>query len=263
MIQRQNVTRRTALRSIAAIAAAVGTGGMLLSVGSSSAAATSINVTGTTLVNDVGDISFVDLNIDDFYAKWSGYDIEVAAIGHRALFKVEDGDWHELYDQTGQHEQPVLLSEMSSRGSADDGWGGVEDYASEMPDSYSRATSPSTSGYVHSAPNWRLATDNIEEHPAKSVETPAVIGQDIRELDNPVDGSTRTFNVLLKLQVWLYTFEDLDTAPIKTIGGAEVFPFGTETEMPGIIEAEPLFTVNVVNEAASTSSDGSGGADSG
>ena len=233
---------------------AIAAGGIGLSLTAGPVAAASFNISGTDISVDDGDVSYLDLSVDDHWAIWDGFDRPVAAVAFRDVIRNPDtGVSHELFDQRGDDRQPVLLSEFSGKGDSS-GWGGGGEYASEDPDTYVQATGPTTAGFVHADVNWRLLDD--EGANAQSIEDPG--DTDDFDLDNLTDDTTETTKLELVKQVWLYSNEQTGRGSISTQNGTTVYLMGNDDGTREKIEVVEAFNVDVRNEASTTTVDGSG-----
>lgn len=265
-------------------AATIGTaiaGGAAFAALTGPAASASVTISNTSVQTDDGDLSYVDVDMGDFYAVWDGFDVPVAAVAfvdtvtHVGGPSGGSGDSHVLYDQRGVDAQPVLLADISSQGSGSDGWGGPGEYAS----TFDTKTAPDTSvvnqpgsggptearaGYVHADVLWRIVSDDLSAHPAHSIEDPAVLGTDLPAMDNPDDGTTHTHTLELTKEVYFYTLQDNGNSPLTaTDGSTSVYPMGADDGTMPKVEATPAFDVDVVNQASTSSTDGSGTSTSG
>lgn len=247
--------RRQLLKSAGALGSVLAVGGIGLNLSSQTVAAASFSISGTTISIDDGDVSYVDLSVADHFAVWDGFDRPVAAVAYRDVLRNPDtGQTHELYDQRGDDAQPIRLSEISSKDSGSDGWGGPDEYASKDPDSYVQADGPTTAGYVHAGVDWRILDD--EGTNAKSIEDPA--DTDDFAIDNPQDDTTKTTKLELVKQVWLYSDEDTGRQSISTQNGQTVYLMGNDDGTREKIDVTEAFKLKVRNEDSTTSVTGSG-----
>lgn len=272
------VSRRTALRGIAGALGAAAAGGAVIYAGTGPATAASVTIGDTTVAVDDGHLSFVDLNLTDYYAIWDGFDVPVAAVAYRDVLVFEgDGSEHVLYDQTGVDAQPIRLDAISTQGSGGDGWGGPGEYASTFDTGTEPTTSvvnqpgaggpaEATAGWVHATVDWRLISDDAADT-GRSIEDPAVHGGSgpFPSLDEETDGESITHTFTLRKQVHLYRASDPGTgvSSIQTENGATVWPMGEVDGTEALVEATPSFAVTVENTPSEDSTQGGGTTSSG
>lgn len=246
--------RRTVLRGAAGAAGLAGIGGLgLLAANPTAAATNSVTINDVEVATDEGDLSFVDVAVQGFIS-WDGFDVPVDAIAFEVIVEVQaNGETgsHTLFDQR-EKDGPVLIENISSQGTGSDGWGGPGEYVDEVADDH-------RAGHVHHDSDWRYLADG-DVATAKSVENPAVIGTDVPEMDNPDDGTTRSQAVTLVSNLYLYSETDTGADPVASEtrfgDGRDVYPLGQDDGTFERAHGESTFTVDVVNEAATTDSEG-------
>lgn len=268
------ISRRTVLRGAAGTAViAAGAGGLAWITGPTTA--TQINISDTQVATDDGDLSVLDLLLNDYYAIWDGFDKRVAAVAFRDRVRhVASDQVHELFDQRGDDADPVLLTEISSQGNGGDGWGGPGEFAS----TFDSKTEPDTSvvqrpgvdgpdtafaGWVHADVLWRLASDTPGDS-GHSIEDPALLGDALPAMDNPDDGTTDWHTIQLIKEVYLYRLPEGDeSADLQTQNGTGVVLMGGDDGTAPKIQATPRFRVGVINEPDEEEPQGEGEAQAG
>lgn len=273
------VTRRTALKGLASAVGIAGAGGAALYYGTGPATAAQVAIADTAVSVDDGHLSFVDLDLADYYAIWDGFDVPVAAVGYKDILVYDgDGSEHTLYDQTGVDAQPIMLDAISSEGDGGDGWGGPGEYASTFgtkttPDTntinqpgVNGNPAEATAGWVHADVLWRIISDD-DADTGHSIEDPAVHGGSgpFPSLDVDADGESETHMFTLRKQVHLYRSTDPGTgvSSLQTVNGETVWPMGEVDGTEALVEATPSFGVTVENTPSEDSTSGSGSTTSG
>jgi|GEM_PF-1407915 len=238
--------RRSVLKTIGGIGitGAIGLGATAFS-GGAAASSSSLNIKGTALSNDDGDVTQVSVSVDHT-ASWDGFDEAVDAVAYRDVIKQINGDGsvgatHVLYDIT---DAPVLLDNWSSDGSGSDGWGGPGEHTS----------GPGTNGDVNATIDWTVLAEDPSSA-AQSVETPGDI--DDFGLDNGDDGTDKTVKLRYVKQVSFYA-EDSGGSYTSDDGSTTLALMGGDDGTRRRTTSEGDFTVTVTNEGATTSSGGTG-----
>lgn len=238
--------RRSVLKTIGGIGIAGSIGlGATTFTGGAAASSSSLNIKGSTLSNDDGDVTQVGVSIDHT-ASWDGFDEAVDAVAYRDVIKAVNGDGsirasHVLYDNT---DAPVLLDNWSSDGSGDDGWGGPGEHTS----------GPGTSGDVNATLDWTVLAEN-PSNASKSVEKPGDI--DAFGLDNGEDGTDKNVKLRYVKQVSFYA-TDSSGSYTSDDGSTTLALMGGDDGTRRRTTSEGDFTVTVTNEGATTSSGGTG-----
>lgn len=268
----EHLNRRTALKGIAGAAGLAVAGGAGLWALTGPSVAASVNINGTTVEVDDGHLSFVDLDLEHYFAVWDGFDVPVAAVAFEDILEVASVEGaHTLFDQR-EAAAPVLLSEISTQGEGGDGWGGPGEYAS----TFDTGTAPdttvvnqpdvdgpaeATAGWVHADVFWRLITDDAGDS-GHSIEDPAVHGDggDIGSLDSEIDGETETHLMALRKRVHLYQSEPNGQDGVTTDRAeATVYPMTAgEDGTIAFVEGLPKFEVAVTNELSEQNTEGDG-----
>lgn len=242
--------RRSLLKTIGGIgaASAAGLGGMAALGGSAAAVSQGLNIGNSQVSNDDGDLSEVIVNLDHT-VEWDGFDVGVDAISYTDVISITDGSGTDLGAYTLYDGAPVDLTEI-----VNGNWGGPGEtgsiYATDEDNSSPGANA--LAGSVSADVNWTVLTDQSNTPSANSVQTPAVIGQDVGNLDNNTDGSDRTFTVTFEKTISFYT-ENTDGSYTQMADGD-----GTVAQTT----AAGSFQVTVGNESATTTAGSSNGSSS-
>lgn len=244
----EGTNRRKVLKGIggAAIAAGIGAGGFIATTGSAAAASGNLSISGSSVSNDDGDLSQVHVTLDH-EASWDGFDYPVEAVEYRDVLRVYDGEGNQLGSDVLRDgtDSPVLLENWSSDGSSD-GWGGPDEHTS----------GPGTQGTVNAGIVWTvLAEDGAT--PDNPIPQGSSANIEDYGLDNGADDSTAKYTVEMVKTVRFYT-TDPDGSYTANDGETSLRLMGGDDGTIGEVKADGQFQLNVTNEAATTSSSGTG-----
>lgn len=239
--------RRTLLKTVGGIGAASATGGVGLAAlsGSAMAASSDLSISNAgTVSTDDGDLSEVIVQLDHT-VDWDGFDVGVDAISYTDSISVVDGGGNNYGSAQIHDSGPVSVQEI-----ADGNYGGPGENATiravDEDDSSSGANA--LSAEVNADILWTVAKDSGAPTTRDSVQTPAIFGKDIQDLDVGSDNSSKTYTVTYEKVITFYTE--------GTEGNYnELTAEGTVQS----VTASGDFTVTVENEEATSSSSGSGG----
>jgi hypothetical protein len=202
-----SLTRRTALKGLGGVTGAAlagGTGLAALTGGAAAQASFDLNITGTTISNDQGDVSYVGVDATKTIA-WDGFDVPLRYVGFKHEITIEDSgstDWHTLYEGVSGR-----LTDWSGDGDSD-GWGGDGEYV----DSHGGDKADYLKGTAKADIQWEIINDTGEAgsypdfgYDGGGVQNPA---QWAGRLSVDADGATEKRVVKWKTTLTFYTEND-------------------------------------------------------
>ncbi|MBX0325420.1 hypothetical protein EGH21_20545 [Halomicroarcula sp. F13] len=234
--------RRDYIKTAGGIATAsvIGGAGLFASTGSVAAVQSGLDIQDASAVQtDDGQVSYVEVALTH-RLQWDGFDKPVAKVAYVDQIIVAPNSstpfTATIYDGRNN---PVDLEDFSEKNSSD-GWGGDGEYASEDPNSYTKATGPTKAGFVNADINWKILTDGGGG--GNSVESPADLNN--TSIEEPTDGESNSTSITYKKTVYLYD----DNGNL----------LGNDDGTVQSAVAEGTFTVTINNQDATTTSGGSG-----
>lgn len=240
------MNRREILKTAGGIGAtaAVGGAGLLASSSGALAASGELDINGTSLANDDGDVTRIGVALTH-EVTWDGFDIPVEAVAYQDYIQKVDGSGsvvvsHNIYDNT---ENPVLLENWSGDGDSN-GWGGADEYTA----------GPGTDSSVNADIDWTVISETPSED--GGTESPALASD--FNVDNETDDSTKTLRLRYVKRVVFYTTTDTGGDPVSSRDGTTVYPMGLDDGTIDQVENRERFNVDVTNEPATASGGGSG-----
>ncbi|QKY16086.1 hypothetical protein [Halorubrum sp. CBA1229] len=241
-MERRNLLK--AIGGIAATASAGGAGVIAMSGGASAQTTSTLNIAdANSISNDDGDLSEVIVSLDHEIS-WDGFDVGVDAVAFENRISIVDGGGNDRSngEYVLQKGDPVSVQLI-----ADGGWGGSGETGTidAVDEDSSSAGANALAGEVNSDIQWTILADEGAPISQDSIQDPAIIGQDIGDLDVNTDDSSTTYTITFKKIVRFYR---------ENNNGGYVL-LDNDDGTVGKSVATGNFDVTVTNEAASTTSE--------
>lgn len=242
------MNRRNVLKGLGGTVALAGVGGAGLAAftgGAAAQASIDISIDGTTISNDRGSVDYVGVDVSKTI-EWDGFDVPVKHIGfkHDVATGANSEGWHTLY---GEKVSPAL-PDWSNYGDDE----AVEEYTTDEPSKPDGTKGRAVAGIV-----WEVINDTGDPgsyaefgYDGGGVQDPAQWASDLSVSD---DGTSASHQVTMRTTLRFYEGTDSDGNYVQI------------TSDDGIpeVSGEGAFTVEVVNEASTTSGTTEDGTSSG
>lgn len=246
------MNRRDLLKSVGGIGfatAAVGAGGFA-AFGSSAAAqsGSSLNIGNSSVSNDDGDLSEIIVKLSH-KAQWDNFDVGVDAVSYTDKISITDGSGN---DRGSHFLLKNYVVDFEDDLDGDGTWGNNEQYNFNVRDEDNNANGPRPSvldGSIDANITWTILIDPTATAEFNSVQTPAVIGQDVDDIDVDQDNTTVSYTIDYTKTVKFY----------KENSGGGYTQLGSDDGTLAETTAQGQFTVDVGNEEVTASSSGTGG----
>lgn len=241
--------RRDVLKSVGGIgtASVLGLGGVMAFSGSAAAVSNTLNITNSDVSNEDGDLSKVVMGLNHT-VEWDNFDVGVDAVSYTDKITIKNQAGNVQGTHTLLDDYMVDFEDFGATGTGSGSWGNNESYDFDVVDEDDTGPGPSVlDGSLTANILWTVLADPNISNPAQSLETPAILGSDVNDLDVDTDNSSETYTITHEKIVKFYR-----EGPNG--GYAQLGSDGTFAQS----KATGEYKVTVGNKKASESSTGSG-----